>query len=84
VANVYLNLYPEPRLLRALREQPSLLENIWETLATRVSTDPFVANGRTYGGGLHKMEPKELENVPVPGLPAEALSERGVQVELFQ
>ena len=33
---------------------------------------------------LHKMEPKELENVPVPGLPAEALSERGVQVELFQ
>jgi hypothetical protein len=84
VANVYLNLYPKPRLLRALREQPSLLENIWETLATRVSTDTFVANGRTYGGGLHKMEPKELENVPVPGLPAEALSERGVQVELFQ
>lgn len=33
-----------------------------------IEADTFVDEGRVYGGGLHKMEPKELERVPLQGL----------------
>ncbi|MBN1953687.1 MAG: N-6 DNA methylase, partial [Anaerolineae bacterium] len=62
--NTYLNLYPKPRLHRLLGEQPEVLHQIFEALR-RVGTDDLVSNGRTYGGGLHKMEPKELANVRI-------------------
>jgi adenine-specific DNA-methyltransferase len=62
-ANVYLLLYPITTLTRALAEDPSLARNIW-TLLNSIPIDHLLGEGRVYGGGLHKLEPKELANVP--------------------
>lgn len=62
-ANVYLLLYPTHRLRRALDIQPGLLRRVWELLRA-IRPDDLLDEGRVYGGGLHKMEPKELANVP--------------------
>lgn len=65
--NVYLNLYPRPALARALRERPEVAADLWAALR-RVTGAQLVAEGRTYGGGLHKLEPKELAAAPLSGL----------------
>ena len=44
-----------------------LLNNVWNALR-EVSAEQFVMKGREYGGGLHKLEPKELLDVVVPNL----------------
>lgn len=67
VANVYLALYPHPHLANALATEPQLLRRIWETL-NRIPAEKLLGEGRVYGGGLHKLEPRELANVPVPEL----------------
>ncbi|MGO9239180.1 MAG: Eco57I restriction-modification methylase domain-containing protein [Bryobacteraceae bacterium] len=66
-ANVYLLLYPKPALAAALRETPELYSAVFDQLRS-IETDTFIDEGRVYGGGLHKMEPKELERVPLQGL----------------
>ncbi|NLW85809.1 MAG: N-6 DNA methylase [Planctomycetes bacterium] len=62
-ANVYLLLYPKPRVAEALRLKPELLDDIWQAL-NRISPVSLKRVGRVYGGGLHKLEPKELANAP--------------------
>jgi adenine-specific DNA-methyltransferase len=69
VTNVYLALYPKGELAQAIEENPSLLRQVWETL-NRICPESMLAEGRVYGGGLHKLEPKELANVPVENLAA--------------
>ena len=66
-ANVYLLLYPKPALAAALNETPELYSAVFDHLRS-IETDAFVDEGRVYGGGLHKVEPKELERVPIQGL----------------
>lgn len=61
-ANVYLMLYPKPTLAALVRGEPSLLRSIWEQL-NALDNDQLIAEGRVYGGGLHKLEPRELANV---------------------
>lgn len=73
VANVYLAMYPKPDLSRALALDPSLLRRVWEAL-NRITPERILGEGRVYGGGLHKLEPKELANVPVPEI-ADLLAE---------
>jgi hypothetical protein len=84
-ANVYLMLYPRPRLQRGLTTNAALLRRVWEELRT-INPASLLDEGRVYGGGLHKLEPRELANVPVEAL--EALlpeSERAKkQLELWQ
>ena len=63
-ANVYLMLYPKPGFQSALRRDPGLLRSLWLHL-NRMSPASFTDEGRVYGGGLHKMEPKELGNVHI-------------------
>lgn len=65
VANVYLAMYPTPTLSAALVRDPSLIRGIWRIL-NRITPEQLLGEGRVYGGGLHKLEPKELANVPVP------------------
>lgn len=74
-ANVYLLLYPKAALAAALNEMPHLYPEVFDHLR-RIEADAFIDEGRVYGGGLHKMEPKELERVPLQDL-ANVLSASG-------
>ena len=62
-ANVYLMLYPRGTLARALEDSPGLRTRVWERL-NGISPKAMLGEGRVYGGGLHKLEPRELGNVP--------------------
>jgi len=59
--NVYLMLYPKPALAKALLDKPALLKKVWQAL-DRISDEALMGEGRVYGGGLHKLEPRELGN----------------------
>lgn len=65
IANVYLAMYPTPVLASVLKKDPSLIRPIWEALNS-ITPEQLLGEGRVYGGGLHKLEPRELGNVPVP------------------
>ncbi len=62
-SNAYHMLYPKPHVQKALAANPQLANGIWQALKT-ISSDVLINEGRVYGGGLHKMEPRELANVP--------------------
>lgn len=61
--NVYLMLYPKGPLLAALRNHPELEERVFRALQ-RITPSQLVSEGRVYGGGLHKVEPRELAQIP--------------------
>ncbi len=61
--NVYLMLYPKGRLRDGLRRLPELEERVFEALR-RITPAQILSEGRVYGGGLHKMEPNELAEIP--------------------
>lgn len=61
-ANVYLMLYPKPVLADALARNKKLVKEIWKFL-NGIRAENLLDEGRVYGGGLHKLEPKELANV---------------------
>lgn len=65
--NVYLMLYPRVWLRNLLNENPGLERVVFEELGN-IAPHSFISEGRVYGGGLHKVEPKELANIPVPML----------------
>lgn len=62
VTNSYLILYPKNHLARKIEDEPIILNQIKESL-NRISTKTMLEEGRVYGGGMHKLEPKELCNV---------------------
>jgi adenine-specific DNA-methyltransferase len=64
VANSYLALYPKPALQEKLDKNPLLLDSIWRQL-NAISAEDLLSEGRVYGGGLYKLEPKELGKVPL-------------------
>ena len=75
-ANVYLMLYPKDPMVRAMCEDATIMRRVW-TLLNELRPSTLLGEGRVYGGGLHKLEPRELGNVPVgkllecvPSLPA--------------
>ena len=87
VTNVYLAMYPTPTLSRAMHEDSGLLRRIWQAL-NRLEPADLLSEGRVYGGGLHKLEPQELSNVPVSGiaalLPSEYREIAATQADLFE
>ena len=85
-ANVYLMLYPKSLLERAIVDSPSLKRRVWEYL-NGISSKAMLNEGRVYGGGLHKLEPKELGRVPASALvgliPERLWQDEPSQRELF-
>lgn len=62
--NVYLLLYPRPSLTATARRSPEVFDELFEAL-NEVAAD-LTYGGRVYGGGLSKIEPKELEAIELP------------------
>lgn len=67
--NVYLMLYPKPLLANCIRNNPGATRSLWQAL-NAIGRETLLGNGRVYGGGMHKLEPKELANVPADELAA--------------
>ncbi len=67
VANSYLILYPVAQLQRLLEQHPQLQASIFAALNS-ITLQDMLGEGRVYGGGMYKMEPKELANIAVPAL----------------
>jgi predicted RNA methylase len=65
--NVYLLLYPRPFIARIFNNNPKFKKIAWNAL-NKISMEDLLAEGRVYGGGLHKLEPKELSNVSASSL----------------
>lgn len=63
--NAYHMLYPKLHMQTLLDADPQLAHRIWQAL-NAISLDMLINEGRVYGGGLYKMEPRELGNVPCP------------------
>jgi adenine-specific DNA-methyltransferase len=83
--NVYLMLYPRPLLASAMQSDGKVAIAVWEML-NAIPSEVLLGEGRVYGGGLYKMEPKELANVPADGIMAllpKTGSESMVQGEMF-
>lgn len=66
-ANVYLLLYPKPVLAQALDGDVRLARKVWKFL-NGIDAATLLREGRVYGGGLYKMEPRELANVPADAI----------------
>lgn len=62
-ANTYLLIYPKEPLRQILQGDKELTRKIW-CFFNEITTDSLISEGRVYGGGLYKMEPSELANVP--------------------
>lgn len=83
-ANVYLMLYPNPIVNCVFQEKPEVERQVWEFL-NQICPQALLGEGRVYGGGLHKLEPRELGNVPADAM-AELLPDLArpiEQLELF-
>jgi hypothetical protein len=70
-------LYPKLALELALRKSPALTRRMWKAL-NDIPAENLLREGRVYGGGLYKMEPRELANAVVPGIRPELI---GVQTQ---
>ncbi len=65
--NSYLMLYPKAILQEAIAQTPDILYEVWNALSNITAND-LESEGRVYGGGLKKIEPKELSYVKCPRL----------------
>lgn len=64
--NSYLLLYPKPQYSVKFRNQ-AVRRKVWQAL-NGIPKDRLMSCGRVYGGGLYKLEPRELMNTPIDGL----------------
>ena len=60
--NVYLMLYPKGRFRDAIKKHRELEARVFGALQ-RITAEQLLSEGRVYGGGLHKVEPKELAQI---------------------
>jgi predicted RNA methylase len=59
--NVYLMMYPKQELATLLAAYPELLKSVWQALNS-IPIQSLIYEGRVYGNGLYKLEPRELAN----------------------
>lgn len=60
--NSYLMLYPKDNLQQAIAKDPDVVFQIWKSLQS-ITASELEDEGRIYGGGLKKIEPRELSRV---------------------
>ncbi len=65
--NLYLMLYPRKSLATMLREHSDRAGDVHELLG-RITGHELRGEGRVYGGGLHKIEPRELGRISAAAL----------------
>jgi hypothetical protein len=83
--NLYLMLYPQNGLASMLQRHPERAEAVFGLLG-EVTGHELRGEGRVYGGGLHKIEPRELAHVSAQSfvdLWPELKREVSLQRELF-
>lgn len=68
VTNVFLNLYPTDEFTDILGGDRSRMIEFVEALNS-IPVEAIMHAGRAYGGGLHKIEPKELREVVISEIP---------------
>ena len=66
--NAYLMMYPNERVARALGDRPGAKEEMF-VLLKRAAVTTMTYQGRTYSGGLRKIEPRELQQLGLPEAP---------------
>ncbi len=66
--NSYLMLYPKDVFKDVIVQSPDILHKIWEILTKYITVSDLEYEGRIYGGGLKKFEPKELACIRCPRL----------------
>jgi adenine-specific DNA-methyltransferase len=66
--NNYHMLYPKPDLQKILDQDPTLYVKLLDLL-NGLDENSVLAMGRSYGGGLLKVEPGELQSVPIGTTP---------------
>lgn len=66
VSNSYLMLYPRDKYKHCFKDR-NRVESVWRIL-NGIPKDRLTRCGRSYGGGLFKIEPKELEALVIPEL----------------
>ena len=59
--NSYLMLYPKADLVEEISDNPQIIDEMCGYL-NDIATETIEEEGRVYGGGLKKIEPKELKN----------------------
>lgn len=66
--NVYICLYPNTLLRNLLAEDPAREVELLDAL-NAISSESLLEAGRKYGGGLQKIEPKELRSLRLANSP---------------
>ncbi|MBF0608336.1 MAG: N-6 DNA methylase [Magnetococcales bacterium] len=62
VSNSYLILYPKIQIANLMTNNLLTAQEIWNAL-NNIPNEFLLSQGRVYGGGLYKLEPRELSNV---------------------
>jgi hypothetical protein len=65
--NVYLMMYPKAPLKALMQNNSELIDSIWKALNS-IPIQNLIHEGRVYGDGLYKLEPRELANTPADHL----------------
>ena len=65
--NSFLMLYPKWQLAKFIDGNVDRVKSIWQCLL-QIDAHAIIVHGRTYGGGLQKVEPKELASIPCRAL----------------
>src|SRR5271167_3430909 len=79
--NTYLLLYPHPSLAKVMK-RPGMAARLYSILQ-EAATKEMHKHARRHAGGLLKIEPRELLNVPLAVPAALGLSELDAQLSLF-
>jgi hypothetical protein len=66
-ANTYLMLYPREALAGFIGDDPARARRVWQALKS-IDTQALIAGGRVYGGGMYKLEPRELMRIPAAAI----------------